>query len=216
MELADGVILFGGLLVAVIFHEVSHGVVALWFGDDTAQRARRLTLNPIRHIDPFGSIILPAMAVLAALPVFGYAKPVPVNASRLRNPRRDLVLVSIAGPTTNFLLTAIAAIGARWRHAADGADISGSLGSLQGDLLLKILFYFAFVNLMLGVFNLLPIPPLDGSALLERLLPEEWLPTWYRFRPYGVLVLIGLLFWTGVVSTILTPFFNGLVDFIGL
>lgn len=215
MELADGVILFGGLLVAVICHEVSHGVVALWFGDDTAQRAHRLTLNPVRHIDPFGSIILPAMAVIAALPVLGYAKPVPVNASRLRNPRRDLVMVSLAGPTTNFLLAAIAAIGARWRHAS-GADINGLLGDLQGDLLLKIFFYFALVNLMLGVFNLLPIPPLDGSALLERLLPREWLPAWYRFRPYGVLLLLVLLFWTGVVGTVLTPFFDGLVDFIGL
>ncbi len=212
MNLADGVVLFSGLLIAVILHEVSHGVVALWFGDDTAKRARRLTLNPIRHVDPFGSILLPAMAVLASLPVLGYAKPVPVNPSRLRNPRRDLVYVSLAGPTTNFLLMAVAALGARWRHAS-GADLFGSFGNLHGDLLLEILFYFAFVNMMLGVFNLLPIPPLDGSALLERLLPREWLPAWYRFRPYGLLVLLVLLFWTGVISTIIDPFFRALVDF---
>lgn len=215
MELADGVILFTGLVIAVICHEVSHGVVALWCGDDTAKRARRLTLNPARHIDPFGSIILPAMAVLAALPVLGYAKPVPVNASRMRNPRRDLVYVSLAGPITNFLLMAVAAIGARLRQQS-GADIFGSLGNLEGDLALKILFYFAFVNLMLGVFNLLPIPPLDGSALLERLLPREWLPAWYRFRPYGLLVLFGLLLFTDSVARILEPFFDGLVDFIGI
>ena len=98
------VIFFGCLVVAVILHEISHGVVALWFGDDTAKRAGRLTLNPIPHIDPFGSIILPAMGALTGLPVLGWAKPVPVNPARLRNPRRDMLFVSLAGPATNFLL----------------------------------------------------------------------------------------------------------------
>jgi Zn-dependent protease len=215
VSLRDGVILFSGLVIAVILHEVSHGVVALWFGDDTAKRARRLTLNPIRHVDLFGSILLPAMAVLASLPVLGYAKPVPVNPNRLRNPRRDFVFVSLAGPTTNFLLMAVAAIAARWRHGTGGHFFNNSsFGNIHGDLLLEVLFYFAFVNMMLGVFNLLPIPPLDGSALLERLLPREWLPAWYRFRPYGLLVLLVLLFWTGVVSAIVDPFYRTLVDFV--
>ncbi len=160
-------IYFGCLVVAVILHEISHGVVALWFGDRTAKDAGRLTLNPIPHIDPFGSIVLPAMGAIVGLPVFGYAKPVPVNPSRLRKPRRDMLYVSLAGPGLN-----------------------------------------------LGVFNLLPIPPLDGSALLERVLPAQWLPGWYKFRPYGLLVLLVLIFWTGAVSKVLDPLANQLFDWV--
>ena len=103
----QAVIFFGCLVVAVILHEVSHGVVASFFGDDTAKRAGRLTLNPIPHIDPVGSIVMPAMGALARLPVIGWAKPVPVNPARLRDPRRDMFFVSLAGPTTNFLLMAV-------------------------------------------------------------------------------------------------------------
>ena len=106
----ETLILFGCLVVAVILHEISHGVAAFWFGDDTAKRAGRLTLNPIPHIDPFGSIILPAMGALAGLPIFGYAKPVPVNAARMRHPRRDIIFVSLAGPACNLVLMAIAAV----------------------------------------------------------------------------------------------------------
>jgi Zn-dependent protease len=215
VELREIVIFFGCLVTAVIFHEVSHGVVANWFGDDTAKKAGRLTLNPVPHVDPLGSIILPAMAVLAQLPVLGYAKPVPVNAARLRHPRRDLVFVSLAGPMTNFLLMFIAALLARWR-VASGHDIHGVLfDHIEGDLLLQIFFYFALVNLLLGIFNLLPIPPLDGSALLERMLPREWLPTWYRFRPYGLLVLLVLVFMIpGLVGQIVNPFAEILQRFI--
>src|SRR6516225_820753 len=103
-------IYFGALIVAVIPHEIMHGVVALWFGDDTAKRAGRLTLNPIPHIDPFGSIILPALGALAGIPVIAFAKPVPVNPNRLRNPRRDMLAVSLAGPFTNFALMAVSAV----------------------------------------------------------------------------------------------------------
>jgi Zn-dependent protease len=215
VPLREALILFGCLVVAIILHEISHGVVALWCGDDTAKRAGRLTLNPIPHIDVFGSLILPAMGALAGLPVIGYAKPVPVNASQLRNPRRDMVLVSLAGPTTNFLLMVVAALTARWLHG-QGHLLSDSLRSNTGDLLLLIVFYFAIVNLLLGLFNLLPIPPLDGSALLERALPARWLPTWYRLRPYGLLVVFGLVFFTGIVSMIVTPFINALFDFVVL
>src|SRR4051794_13090953 len=107
------VIYFVALVVAIILHEISHGVVALFFGDDTARRAGRLTLNPVPHIDPFGSIILPAMGALAGIPVIGWAKPVPVNPSRLRNQRRDMLFVSLAGPVTNLLLMFAAAFVAR-------------------------------------------------------------------------------------------------------
>jgi Zn-dependent protease len=209
----ETVILFGCLVVAVILHEISHGVVALWCGDQTAKRAGRLTLNPVPHIDPFGSLILPAMGALAGLPILGYAKPVPVNPNGMRRPRRDMVLVSLAGPTTNFLLMAAAAILAR-ALVDSPSDLFRAFSEQSPDLVVQILYYFAIVNMLLGVFNLLPIPPLDGSALIERVLPAEWLPGWYRFRPYGILVLLVLVFFTGIVGEIIAPFRDVLYDFV--
>jgi Zn-dependent protease len=213
MPLREAVVLFVCLVVAIILHEISHGVVALWCGDDTAKRAGRLTLNPVPHIDPFGSLILPAMGALAGLPVIGYAKPVPVNPQLLRHPRRDMVLVSLAGPTTNFLLMTIAALAARFL-VAQGRGLGGALDASTSDLVVEIVFSFAVVNLLLGLFNLLPIPPLDGSALLERALPKEWLPTWYRFRPYGLAFIFVLVFFTGIIGTIITPFYDALYNFV--
>ena len=213
MPLREALILFGCLVVAVILHEISHGVVALWCGDQTAKRAGRLTLNPVPHIDPFGSLILPAMGALAGLPILGYAKPVPVNPNGMRRPRRDMVLVSLAGPTTNFLLMVVAAVIAR-ALVDSPSELLRAFSEQSPDLLVQILYYFAIVNLLLGVFNLLPIPPLDGSALIERVLPAEWLPAWYRFRPYGILVLLGLVFFTGIVGEIIAPFRDVLYDFV--
>ena len=213
MPIREAVILFGCLVVAVILHEISHGIVALWLGDDTAKRAGRLTLNPIPHIDPFGSLVLPALGALSGLPVIGYAKPVPVNPARLRRPRRDMVLVSLAGPAANFMLMAISALVARWMFD-QGRGLGGAFDVGTSDVLLEIVFFFAIVNLLLGLFNLLPVPPLDGSALLERLLPEAWLPTWHRFRPYGLLVIFGLVFFTGIIGTLIDPFYRALYDFV--
>lgn len=177
---------FVALVISVILHEISHGVVALWFGDDTAKRAGRLTLNPVPHIDPFGSILLPAMGAIAGVPFIAFAKPVPVNPNRLRNPRRDWLFVSLAGPATNLLLMFFAA-------AITRALFHGGYSLTVVDFA----FAFAFVNLLLGLFNLMPIPPLDGSAILERMLPRDWLPAWHRFRPYGMLVLFLLVFTVG-------------------
>jgi Zn-dependent protease len=209
----QALVFFGCLVVAVILHEVSHGVVAGWFGDRTAQEAGRVTLNPIPHIDPFGSVVLPAMGALLGIPVIAWAKPVPVNPMRMRRPRRDMLYVSLAGPTTNFLLMALAALGAR---AAFDPDTLPRFGATIADLplLVQVLFSFALVNMFLGLFNLLPIPPLDGSAMIERVLPANWLPHWYRFRPYGFLVLFLLVFSTGVVSDFLRPFEDRLVRFV--
>jgi Zn-dependent protease len=210
----ETLILFGCLVVAVILHEISHGVAAYWFGDDTAKRAGRLTLNPISHIDPFGSIVLPAMGAIAGLPIFGYAKPVPVNPNRMRKPRRDIVFVSLAGPACNFALMAIAAVATRWLLHS-GSSVASALDSSGTSLAIDIVFSFAVVNLLLGVFNLLPIPPLDGSAVLERFIPEQHLPTWYRFRPYGLLVVFLIVFMVpGTISTIVNPFFNVLYNFV--
>ena len=209
--LRESLILFGCLVVAIILHEISHGVAALAFGDDTAKRAGRLTLNPIPHIDPLGSIIVPALGAITGLPVFGWAKPVPVNPGRMRHPRRDIVFVSLAGPMTNFVLMAIAAFLTRAELRSNGSILGGAIDTSSSSLLLEITFFFAVVNLLLGIFNLIPIPPLDGSALLERLMPEAWLPVWYRFRPYGLVVVFLVVFTVpGVVSTLVNPFYDAL------
>ena len=206
----QSVIFFGALIVAVIIHEVSHGVVASWFGDDTARRAGRLTLNPVRHIDPMGSIILPAVGALLHVPVIAWAKPVPVNPALMRNPRRDMVLVGLAGPATNLVLMALAALAARALfHPSAVVETIDDL-----PLGVEILFLFALVNLFLAVFNLLPIPPLDGSALIERALPAAWLPGWYRFRPYGVLVLFLVVVNTNLLGNLVSPFEDVLVRFV--
>ncbi len=202
---------FVALVIAVILHEVSHGVVALWFGDDTAKRAGRLTLNPVPHIDPFGSIILPALGALSGIPVIGWAKPVPVNPARLRNSRRDMLFVSLAGPATNFLLAFGAAIFARSQF--QGSDQS-TIFIRQLPLIVLFPLLFAIVNLLLGVFNFLPIPPLDGAAIVERVLPSRWLPRWYQLRPYGILVLFLLVFLTSFPSKVFDPFVARLDRFV--
>ncbi len=217
MDLQDSVILYGALIVAVILHEVSHGVVALFFGDTTAKRAGRLTLNPIPHVDPVGSVLLPGMMVLVGAPVFGWAKPVPVNPANLRNPRGQMVLVGLAGPFTNFTLMVGAALVVRSLvdpSTGAGFNITDGLG-LELTTLPFIFWSFALVNLFLGIFNMLPIPPLDGSSLIERLLPERHLAAWYRLRPYGFLVIFGAIFLlpVNVFSIIIEPFAEILGDF---
>jgi Zn-dependent protease len=193
------IIYFATLVAAVILHEISHGVVALMFGDDTAKRAGRLTLNPVPHIDPFGSVLLPALAALGGFAGFGYAKPVPVNPARLRHPRQQMLFVSLAGPATNLTLMAAAAVTARhigWDHF-----------SREPSTLFLIFYAFATVNLFLGIFNLLPIPPLDGSSIIERFLPRQHLQAWWKFRQYGFLILILLvLAFNGILARIIDPF----------
>lgn len=210
-DLEHALVYFGCLVVAVILHEISHGVVALWFGDRTAKDAGRLTLNPVPHIDPVGSVVLPAMGALLGVPVIAWAKPVPVNPSRLHHPRRDMVFVSLAGPFTNFMLMAVAAYAAHVVY-----DPVTMPGRTVYDLPLgvQILYFFALVNLFLGIFNLLPIPPLDGSSLIERVLPHAWLPHWYRVRPYGMVLLFFLVLSTGVLTKLITPFENRLFDYV--
>ena len=204
------VIYFVALVAAVILHEIAHGVVALWFGDDTARRAGRLTLNPIPHIDPFGSIILPALGALSGVPVIGFAKPVPVNPNRLRNPRRDMLAVSLAGPASNLMLMFASALVARRLYHPR----AGTIFIDQLPLAVQITLAFAVVNLFLGLFNLVPIPPLDGAALLERVLPREWLPGWHRFRPYGMLVIFALVFWGGLPGHLFEPFLRRLYRYV--
>ena len=214
MPLREALVLFGCLVVAIILHEISHGVAAFWLGDDTAKRAGRLTLNPIPHIDVFGSLILPAMGALAGLPIVGFAKPVPVNPNRLRNPRRDMLFVSLAGPASNMVMMAMAAVVARYLLHS-GSGLAGAIDQSGSDLLVQIVFSVAVVNLLLGLFNLLPIPPLDGAAIFERFLPNEWLPNWYKVRPYGLLVVFAIVFMVpGLITRIVSPFYDALFNFV--
>jgi len=183
-------IFFAVLIPSVILHEISHGWVALMFGDDTAKRAGRLTLNPIAHIDPFGTIILPAILLLSGAGAFGYAKPVPVNPRKLRNPRNQSLVVSLAGPLVNIVLSLSAAFGLR------------AIGIFGDDLLHRVVFAVGYINVILAAFNLIPLPPLDGSAVVERLLPEAWWPQYLRFRQYsfGLLLIVVFLWRDGLNS----------------
>ncbi len=185
-------IFFAVVIPSIMLHEISHGVVALAFGDDTAKRAGRLTLNPIAHIDPFGTIIMPALLILSGAPVFGFAKPVPVNVNRLRHPRNQSLIVSLAGPTTNLMLVALATVVYRvYRPAGTVRDVVLTVG---------------LANVVLAVFNLIPVPPLDGSAVLERLMPASWWPGYLRFRQYSMgLLLVVFLLLPQVFGRILDP-----------
>lgn len=159
------------LVPSVVLHEVSHGYVAYLFGDPTAKEQHRLTLNPLRHIDLFGTILMPAMLLLAGLPAFGYAKPVPVNLGRLRNPRKQALWVALVGPAVNIVLS-----GVGYAICEYAIHVSYSQGEFNfGEAL-------GLVNLILAAFNLLPIPPLDGSAIIERFIPMRHLPRYYHFR----------------------------------
>lgn len=176
---------------SVILHEISHGWAALRLGDDTAKRRGRLTLNPIAHIDPVGTILLPAMMAASGVGVIGYAKPVPVNVSRLRNPRDHAVLVSLAGPATNLVLAALAAVGVR---ALGGFDLRDFI---TDDWTARVVLSWAgLINVFLALFNLLPVPPLDGSALVERLVPRRHLASWYRLRPFSIVLVFAVVLLT--------------------
>lgn len=184
---------FGVLIPAIILHEVSHGAVALLFGDPTAKEARRLSLNPIRHIDPFGTILLPAMLILTTGSGFGYAKPVPVNPRRMRSPRNHGLLVSLAGPATNIVLALLTAVAIRATFTPLVYD--QFRGGIFGEppLWAQALLFFGFLNVVLAVFNLIPIPPLDGSAVIERVLPYKYWPAYLRFRQYSMGLLLVLI-----------------------
>jgi Zn-dependent protease len=176
IDLESTLIFLGVLIPSIILHEISHGLVAYWCGDDTAKRAGRLTLNPVPHIDPFGSIILPLLLSLTSFGVIGFAKPVPVNVGRLRSPRNQAVLVSLAGPATNILIALFAAFVLR-------------TFTLEGTAV-RVVVDLGVVNVVLAAFNLLPLPPLDGSAVVERFMPRSWYPQWLKIRQYTMAVLI--------------------------
>ena len=181
------------ILVAVVFHEVAHGYVASWLGDDTARRSGRLTLNPLAHVDPIGTVVVPLFLLLTHTPfLFGWAKPVPVNFAALRRPKRDMVFVAAAGPAMNFLLAGACAV------VFHAIPVGGSGGSdMLSETVLVPVSTMAklgvLMNVFLGVFNLVPIPPLDGGRVLTGLLPIELARRFAKIEPYGFPILVLLL-----------------------
>ena len=181
------------VLIAIVFHEVAHGWVAFRLGDPTAARMGRLTLNPISHIDLFGTIIFPLLLIVAQAPfLFGYAKPVPVNFQNLRNPKKDMVWVALAGPATNIILAFISFLLLKILVSMELPQ-DGSLASTVLKPLGYMLRASASINIVLAVFNTFPIPPLDGGRVLVGLLPEPYSTTVARVEPYGFLIILVLL-----------------------
>jgi Zn-dependent protease len=176
------------LVIAIVFHEIAHGLVARQLGDPTAEQAGRLTFNPIRHVDPFGTVILPLLLAISHAPVFGWAKPVPVDYGRLRHPRRDMVLVALAGPGMNLLLALLGAVA-----LAATLLLSSNPDSLVTALIAGNALNFIFINIFLGVFNLLPVPPFDGGHVVEGLLPRSLAPGFRKIGRYSLLVFVVLL-----------------------
>jgi len=186
------------LLFAVSFHESAHGWMALRCGDTTAHDLGRITMNPLRHLDPVGSLLFPAMLAFAGLPVFGWAKPVPVSLRGVPNPRRANLLISAVGPLSNLLLAFVSLIVLKGLAMA---------GQGRGSALIEIAIAALVVNVSLGVFNLLPIPPLDGFGVVESLAPPSAIPAVIWLRRYGFLILFVAMF-TGVLRMIMTPVSN--------
>ncbi|WNO53920.1 site-2 protease family protein [Stakelama saccharophila] len=176
------------LVVAIVFHEVAHGVVANHFGDPTAADQGRLTFNPLRHVDPVGTVLLPLVLAITHAPIFGWARPVPVRAERLRNPRVHMMLVALAGPGMNLLLAVAAAMLVALLLGGSGQEPQGAAAFLTDNLV-----NFLLINVFLAIFNLLPVPPFDGGHVVEGLLPRPWAAQYARLGRFAFPILVVLL-----------------------
>ncbi|MCB0340289.1 MAG: site-2 protease family protein, partial [Bdellovibrionales bacterium] len=201
-------VIFPALLIAVILHEIAHGLAAEKLGDPTARALGRITLNPISHIDPFMTLILPGVLILSGSPiVFGGAKPVPVNPNYFVNPRRGMLWVALAGPITNFILATAHYLLLLGLYGLVGGESAG-----MGIQIIELfLGYSVLINLVLGIFNLIPIPPLDGGRILVGILPIRLARPVARLERYGLLILVLLLF-SGVIDSFLSPIFSFILE----
>ena len=197
-------LLFPIFMMAVVVHEVSHGCVALVLGDRTALVAGRLTLNPFKHIDPVGTFLLPLLLVFIRAPfVFGWAKPVPVNVMNLHSPKRDIFWVGAAGPAANFSLAILVAV------------LLKAIGAAAPLWLMVGAKYLILINLVLGIFNLIPIPPLDGSRILTGLLPSRFAKQVLSLERWGTLLVVILLAF-GFIDKVLQPLVSFLAKLLGV
>ncbi|MDR2709601.1 MAG: site-2 protease family protein [Elusimicrobiota bacterium] len=201
MDVGHAVVLVVILIFSVMIHEIAHGLAAYWRGDDTAFRMGRITLNPIAHIELMGSIILPLFMILMHSPfIFGWAKPVPVNYNNLYNPKRDFALTALAGPCANFLLAIICSLIVRLVYAF----FSGF--ALSADII-NFAMQMIMVNIMLGLLNLLPIPPLDGSRVITLFMSENTALRFLSLNPFACFIILIVLISSGVFARIVEPVF---------
>lgn len=193
---------FIALIPSIVLHEVSHGWLANAFGDPTAKRAGRLTLNPLRHVDAWGTFIVPGFLILLGGPAFGWAKPVPVNTSQMT--RNQAMFTGLIGPFTNIVIATAAALTLAAVYAG------GSLNHVE-----TFIFQLGIANVVLAVFNLIPIPPLDGSAVVERFLPQRYWNSYLKFRQYSMAILLVLMiFFNSALSLLFNPAINLWIDFV--
>jgi Zn-dependent protease len=194
------------LVIAITFHEVAHGYVARLFGDQTANNLGRISLNPIRHIDPFGTVIMPLVLALTGAPIFGYAKAVPVDMRNFKHPRRDMMWVSAAGPGMNLVLAIVGMAAFRIFNGAE-SDV--------GKFIETNFLNFVLINVSLAVFNMIPLPPLDGGKVMAGLLPENLGRAYYGLERYGMILLLGLLVVVPMIGNLTGRHFDILGNIIG-
>ena len=213
IDLTQVLILLIVLITSLSVHEAAHAFAADRLGDSTARQLGRLSLNPAVHIDPIGTLLFPLIAFLTNVPLIGWAKPVPVNQRFLKHPQRDFALIAAAGPASNLVMAAIGAVAlSAARGAAGPGDIAA--GAVMRPLS-QLLLVFTYVNVLLAVFNMIPVPPLDGGNVLIGLLPANSARLIERLRPYGILILYALML-TGVLSYLLGPVATYLLYLLGI